>query len=423
MTYPEWQGSRPGPRKIARYDMADTTTSSWTLDATHPLGKRTIRRYIWPSGLRVLLLADHSAPIFSYQTWLRVGSRHERPGQTGMAHFFEHLMFNETTNLPRGMLDHMIEEVGGDNNAATWTDWTFYRTSLPANQLEMAVRIEADRMQNLILEADPIESEREVIINERLERVDNDVDGFLDERLSALAFRQHPYRWPTIGWMDDIRTLDQAAIQEFYRTYYVPSNATIIVVGDIDEERVLTLIDEHYGDIESRPPPDETRIVEPAQEREIRASYTKPVQAERLIMGYRAPGQEHPDWPVLDFIGELLTGGPSARLHRRLVIETEMVTSVDCVVMPFRDPNLFRIAANMTRDIGTDRVVKEIDAVLGELARTPIAADELARVRNSIETDFWAAMADCDGRAEVLGHYETTLGDFRKLSRKAAGPQ
>jgi zinc protease len=391
----------------------------WTLDVEHALGRQTIRRYRWPNGLRLILLADRGAPIFSYQTWFRVGSRNEQPGRTGMAHFFEHLMFNETETLGRGQLDRLIEATGGDNNAATWTDWTYYRTSLPARDLELAVRIESERMQRLVLEDEQIEAEREVVTNERLERVEDDVDGFLDEKLYELAFTVHPYRWPTIGWMDDIRNLAKPDIHAFYRTYYKPSSATIVLVGDVDERTALGLIDRYYGDIPAADLPAEPRVIEPEQQAERRQRFAKPVQADRLMVGYKAPGQGDPDWAVLEFIAALLAGGPSSRLYRRLVIDTEMATSVDCAAMPFREPSLFRLGVNLTRGHRAEAALAEIDAAVAELGRTPVPAAELSKIKNCVETDFWAALEDCDGRAEALGHYETTLGDFRRLFEMA----
>lgn len=387
----------------------------WILDAEHPLGEHTIRRYLWSNGLRLVVLADPSAPIFSYQTWFRVGSRHEQPGRTGMAHFFEHLMFNETRNLGPGQLDRLIEETGGDNNAATWTDWTFYRTSLPARDLELAARIEAERMQHLVLEDTQIEAEREVVMNERLERVEDDVDGFLDERLYELAFTAHPYRWPTIGWMDDIRDLAKPDIHAFYRTYYAPNSATIVIAGDVHEQQVLELIDRYYGNIAAAPLPHEEHVVEPEQVAERRHRFAKAVNAERMLIGYKIPGHGHPDWPVLEFISGLLCGGPSTRLYRRLIVDTEMATGVDCAAMPFRDPSLLRLCVHLARDRHADEALAEIDAALADLARTPVPADELDKIKNCVETDFWSALEDCDGRAEALGHYEVTLGDFRRL--------
>lgn len=389
---------------------------TWTLDLEHPFGPDSrVRRYVAPSGLRVLILTDRSAPIFSYQTWFRVGSSNEQPGKTGMAHFFEHLMFSETTSLAPGELDRLIEQTGGDNNAATWTDWTYYRTSLPAAELELAVRLESDRMRNLVLEDEQLETEREVVMSERMERVEDDVDGFLDEQLYALAFTAHPYRWPTIGWMDDIRSLDKASVQAFYRTFYAPNNATLVLVGDVDEDRALDLIGRYYGDIPAAELPPRPAIVEPAQTAERRQIFHKPVSSSRVLMGYKVPGQGHPDWPVLEFIAALLAGGLSSRLHRRLVIDTEIASSLECSVPPFCDPCLMRIGASVARDRTTGEAIAEIDAIIAALAEEAVPEDELDKVKSGVETDFWSMLEDCDGRGEALGHYESTLGDFRQV--------
>ena len=389
---------------------------SWTLDAEHALGTSLrIRRFTWPNGLRLLLLCDHAAPIFSFQTWFRVGSRHERPGATGMAHFFEHLMFGETANQPLGAFDRMIEEVGGDNNAATWNDWTFYSTSLPAAELELAMRLESDRMCNLTLSDDQLATEREVVMSERKERVEDDVDGFLDEKLSELAYRVHPYRWPTIGWMDDIRSLGKDQVNRFYRTYYAPNNATIVLVGAVEENRALELVDRYYGAIPASELAAAEVVTEPPQDAERRAEHQLPVAAERLLVGYKVPGQGHPDWAAIDFVGALLCGSPSARLYRQLVVETQMATSLDAGVPPFRDPALFRVTVNMARGHRAEDGIAALDHQLAELATTPVPERELLKIKNGLETDFWTDMEDCDGKAETLGHYETTLGDFRQL--------
>ncbi|MCG8417492.1 MAG: insulinase family protein [Proteobacteria bacterium] len=389
---------------------------SWTLTAEHPVSNELIiRRYQLDNGLSAVLLADYSAPIVSYQTWFRVGSRHEQPGRTGMAHFFEHLMFGKTQNVAAGEFDRLIERCGGDNNAATWNDWTFYRTSLPAAELELAVRLESDRMSNLILDDERIETEREVIINERKERVEDDVDGFLDERLNALAFTHHPYRWPTIGWMEDIRVLDRASVHSFYRTFYAPNNATVVLCGDFSEDVALDMLARYYGDMDPAEIPSEVTPVEPAQKAERRQVFAKPVNADRLIVGYQVPGQSDPDWLVLDFISALLSGGPSTRLYRRLIIETELASSLDCTMPPFRDPCLFRIGVSLGRNRHADDVLAEIDATIGELCDHLVSDAELTKIKNCVETDFWSALEDCDGKAEALGHYETTLGDFRRL--------
>src|SRR5690348_8673388 len=294
-------------------------SSSWQLEAEAPAGRGvTARRYRLDNGLGLIAAVDRRAPIVALQTWFRVGSRHERPGATGMAHLFEHLMFGQTENLPPGEFDRLVERTGGESNAATWVDWTYYRLSLPTRDLALGVRLEAERMQHLVLEHTPVEAERDVVTNERRERVEDDVDGWLDEQLMALAFQVHPYRWPTIGWMEDIRALPLDEIRAFYRTWYAPNNATLVVVGDFDEADLLEKVAATYGAIPPAVMPAITDPLEPAQKGERVRRAAKPIATDRLLCGYRAPGQADPDWAVLEIISTLLAGSPSARLYRRL---------------------------------------------------------------------------------------------------------
>ncbi len=393
---------------------------SWQLEAEAPAGRGTMaRRYRLPNGLALIAAIDRRAPIVALQTWFRVGSRHERPGATGMAHLFEHLMFGQTEHLPPGEFDRLVERTGGESNAATWVDWTYYRLSLPTRDLALGVRLEAERMQHLVLETGPVESERDVVTNERRERVEDDVDGWLDEQLMAHAFTVHPYRWPTIGWMEDIRALDLEDIRAFYRTWYAPNNATIICVGDFDEPALLDLIATHYGSIPPAELPRPSSIVEPAQAKERVVRAPKPIATDRVLIGYKAPGQDEPDWATLEIVSTLLAGCPSARLHRRLVIEREAASSVDAQLTPFRDPSLLRLAVTAARGHTADEIVGVIDEELQRMAAEPPTLAEVEKAKAIAETDFWTSLADVDGKAEALGHYEIALGDFRKVNALA----
>jgi zinc protease len=270
-------------------------------------------------------------------------------------------------------------------------------------------------MANLALEEPELESEREVVANERMQRVDDDIDGFSDEELFRLAFRVHPYRWPTIGWMEDIRSIRLDAVRRFYRTFYAPNNATLVVVGAVDEADLLAVIERQYGAMAAAALPAEAAVEEPPQDGERRAHFAKPTAAPRLLMGYRGVGQDHPDWPVLSFLGALLSSGPSSRLYRRLVAEREIATQVDVDVAPYRDPALIRFSVHVTRDHTPEEAEAEVADVIRDLAAKRIGAEELEKVRSVVETDLWSELESIDGRAEALGHYQTTLGDFRHL--------
>ncbi|HTJ41968.1 MAG TPA: pitrilysin family protein [Kofleriaceae bacterium] len=391
--------------------------TTWTLDAEAPLGRSgPVKRFRLDSnGLRLITHVDRAAPIVSYQTWFGVGSRHEAPGKTGMAHLFEHLMFNQTESLGPGEFDRVVERTGGESNAATWVDWTYYRLSLPARDLALGARLEAERMTRLVLDPTTVEAERDVVTNERRERVEDDVDGWLDEQLMALAFEHHPYRWPTIGWMEDIRGLALDDIRAFYRTWYAPNNATLVVVGDFDEAALLELVARAYGDIPAAQMPAPGGAREPAQQAERLLRAPKPIATDRVLMGYKAPGQAHADWPVLELLATVLAGSPSARLHRRLVVEKEIASSVDAQLTPFRDPSLFRLAITVARGHRADTALAAIDEAIAEICAAPLPEAELAKAKNLVETDFWTNLADADGKAEALGHHEIALGDFRTV--------
>ena len=389
---------------------------SWQLEAESSAGRGvTARRYRLSNGLGLIAAIDRRAPIVALQTWFRVGSRHERPGATGMAHLFEHLMFGQTEHLPPGEFDRLVERTGGESNAATWVDWTYYRLSLPARDLALGVRLEAERMQHLVLEPAPVESERDVVTNERRERVEDDVDGWLDEQLMAHAFTMHPYRWPTIGWMEDIRALALPDIRSFYRTWYAPNNATIVCVGDFEDEQLRDLIAEHYGKIAPAQLPAVSHVIEPDQMKERIVRAPKPIATDRLLIGYKAPGQDEADWAALEIVSTLLAGCPSARLHRRLVIQDEAASSVDAQLTPFRDPSLLRLAVTTARGHRADEILQTIDREIAALIERPPSAPEVEKAKALAETDFWTSLVDVDGKAEALGHYETALGDFRKL--------
>jgi zinc protease len=354
-------------------------------------------RYRLDNGLGLLILPDRAAPVVAYQTWFRVGSRHEQVGKTGLAHLFEHLMFNQTANLAPGEFDRRMEAVGGETNAATWLDWTYYRDSLPAAALPLGAELEADRLGNLTLTAAQVDSEREVVASERRMRVDDDVDGFLSEQLFATAFERHPYHWPTIGWMEDIMAFSPEDCRGFHAVHYAPGNATLVIVGDVDPEATAALIARHYGAIPARPlPPERVLPLEPPQTGERRKVFAKPVPADRALLGWHAPPQRHVDWLPLQLAQEVLLGGPSSRLYRKLVIERQIASSVSGMLMPVAEPGLYEMQVAMMRGHATTEAEAIIDAEIAALGRGGLAGEELERVKNRYETGFWSELETVD---------------------------
>src|SRR3990172_1059613 len=217
------------------------------------------------NGLRVLILEDRRSPIVSVQVWYRVGSRNERPGATGLAHFLEHMMFKGTLTHGKGEFARLVERNGGQDNAFTAQDMTSYFVNIAADKVDLVLRLEADRMRHLLLDPKEIDSERQVVMEERRTRTEDDADGLLSEELSAIAFKAHPYRWPIIGWMEEINRINPPELRAFYDTYYVPNNAILAVVGDVKAPDVLARIREVFGGIPRGPAPPAVTAVEPPQ--------------------------------------------------------------------------------------------------------------------------------------------------------------
>jgi zinc protease len=371
----------------------------------------SVRRWKLANGLDVMVLADRSAPVVSYQTWFRVGSRHEQPGKTGLAHFFEHLMFKETKNVGPGEFDRLMESVGGETNAATWTDWTAYYENLPKREIELAARLEADRMQNLVLQEPPVESEREVVINERKFRVEDDVEGTTNERLYATAFKKHPYRWPTIGWMKDIRAYTVDDCLAFYRTYYAPNNATLVIAGDVDEKDVVGLVRRHYGAISSSRVPAEKRVAEPNQRSERVLELEQPTDTEKIALGWRAPEFGSRDYAVLTVMNDMLTGGRSSRLYRALVSDGEIASEVHGSIAPFHDPGLYELWSSARPGITARALLRVIERELARIVRDRPGEAELEKAKNRLELSFLHGMETVSGKADQIGFHAVVTGD------------
>jgi zinc protease len=386
-----------------------------------PFGSLAMRRYRLGNGLTILVLSDPSTPLLSYHTWYKVGSRHEQPGKTGLAHLFEHLMFNQTRSLPQGEFDRRIEAAGGETNASTWTDWTQYHTELPAGELPVIVALEAERMKALVLREPQLRSEKEVVINERRYRVEDDVEGTVSEKMYALAFRKHPYHHPTIGWMKDIEGFTTDDCREFYRTYYAPNNAILVVVGGVDEAQVLGLVQKHYGSVHSAEIPAPPAVVERPQQSERCLVLKRPTPTEKLALGYHAPAFGDPDYPALLLLNELLFVGGSARMFQLLVRKEQLATDVNGSIAPFVDPGLYDIWVSMRPGRHAREATRILDREFKKLRQQPVPAKDLERVKSRAELGFLLGLETAAGRAEQIGFYETVMGDaallFDRLKR------
>src|SRR5436305_2378672 len=282
-----------------------------------------VQEHVLANGLQVRLLPDRGLPIATLYSFFRVGSRNERPGITGISHLFEHMMFNGSKKYGPKEFDRRLESAGGTSNAYTSTDVTAYYEDFAAEALPLVLDLESDRMASLLIDDDSLQREREVVKEERRFRTDNDIDGMLDEALSALAFLAHPYRWPVVGWMPDLNRISRRDCERYFRTYYAPNNCTLVLVGDFQPAAALADIEHLYGKIPRGEPLPEVASGEPPQKGERRAVIRYPAQAPALLAGFRGPDGRDPDSLVLDLIRAALGFGEGARLKRALVYEQE----------------------------------------------------------------------------------------------------
>ncbi|HUE30412.1 MAG TPA: pitrilysin family protein, partial [Verrucomicrobiae bacterium] len=280
-----------------------------------------------PNGLRILLHEDHSAPVISSYVFYRSGSRNERRGQTGIAHLFEHMMFNGGKKFGPGKFDDLIEGNGGSTNGYTTHDYTAYLNNFPKEALPVVLDLESDRMANLALTKQNLEQERGIVMEERGLRTDNNVSGAMNEALYLHAFVESPYHWSVIGFMADIKriTLDEA--RDYFKTYYAPNNATLVLAGDLEPKAAMVLVRRYFGAIRRGPPAAAMPASEPPQDGERRVAVRKNAELPAVLIGYHGVRATDADRPVLDVIEQLLANGDSSRLHEDLVRAPEVATA------------------------------------------------------------------------------------------------
>ena len=363
------------------------------------------------NGLRVLLLEDHRSPIVSFQVWYRVGSRNEQRGATGIAHFLEHMMFKGTPAHGRGQFARLVEQNGGQDNAFTSQDVTSYYVNIAADRLDLVIELEADRMQNLLLDPKEIESERQVVIEERRTRTEDDPGGFLGEEVSSIAFKAHPYGYPIIGWVEDLRRITPVEIRAFHDVYYVPNNAIVVAVGDFRAEDALARITRRFGRIPQRPAPPPVLPVEPPPNGERRTVVRKQAELPIVYLAWHVPNQKSDDAPALELLSTVLAGGRASRLYKELVYRRQLALDAGGDYSYFSlDPNLFWFWATAMPGQTPETLEKELLAEVDRLRREPVTAEELERAKNQIEASFAFQEDSIHRRASLLARFELIGG-------------
>jgi zinc protease len=367
------------------------------------------------NGLIIVVWPDFDIPNVVLYNWVRVGSRNEAPGITGLAHFFEHMMFNGTSRREPGEFDRIMEANGGSNNAFTSDDVTVYQDWFPRSALDVIFDLEADRLQNLAFVPTVIESERGVVHSERRLRVEDDNNGMLFEQVQSTAFVAHPYQFPTIGWPSDIQSWRLEDLQKFFRTYYAPNNCAMVFVGAVEPKEIFAFARKYLAPIARQPAPEPIRTVEPEQMGERRVRIEVEAQTPLVQLAYHGLAAADERMPAARLLMSVLTEGDASRLHRLLVEKEKVAIDVQGYLQEGFDPGLFWVMATLPTGADPARTEAVMTEELERVAREGVTEAELKRAKNLFASAFWQEMATIDGKAQRLGEYQTFHGDHRKL--------
>lgn len=379
-----------------------------------------VEKFELENGLRVLLHQDFSSPMFIFQKWFDVGSVHERPGRTGLAHFFEHMMFKGTKKYPKEVYERIINANGGSNNAFTSRDYTGYFTYFPPDKLELIIDIESDRMVNLVLNAEDVDSEREVVKEERRQRFDNSIMGSLYELMLSTVYKVSSYRWPVIGYMEDLNATRMSEFEEFYKNYYVPNNAVIVIAGDFDKEEARRLINRYYGKIPSGEISRPELPQEPVQRGRRRGHLNWDVQSTTAHLAYPIPEAGHKDSYALDLLSNILGDGSSSRLHQKLVYEDERASNIGVYSSQGKLSGEFIIHLSLRPGQGLNRSVSVVEAELKKIIDRGPTERELQKAKNQTMTSLVGSLKTISGKSRLLAlneiyfqNYEVIFQDIR----------
>jgi predicted Zn-dependent peptidase len=369
------------------------------------------------NGLRVLTLEDRTTPVVSYQTWVHVGSGDEAR-YTGVAHLFEHMMFRGSKRVPGDLRDRLLRERGSRGNAYTSHDVTVYFEDTSAEHLPLVIELEAERFQHLVISPEVLDTERQVVLEERRMRTEDNPLGRMIEALLSLTFVAHPYRWPPIGWQSDVEKVGVDACLDFFRRYYEPGNVVISIAGDFDADDALARIRAHYGSWKRGPDPPRNPTEEPEQAGERRAVVHVPVRAPLVGAAWHAPESGHPDGPALDVLSEILSSGRTSRLQRKLVYEEQEALTAYGGYWELERAGLFYAGAGVRPGVDVDGVESHLFAEIQRLRDAPPTAQELEKAKRGFEVGLVTGLRTANALAgrnarELLG-----FGRIRSLDER-----
>ena len=379
-----------------------------------------IREKDLANGLRILMVEDHDAPVINVQVWYHVGSKNELPGKTGFAHLFEHLMFDGTKNTGPEQFSDYIVRSGGTDNANTTEDATIFWETVPSNNLPLVLWLEADRMRNLQITDHVFKTEREVVKEERRLRLDNQPYGTVVEFLYQNAFRVHPYQHQTIGSMEDLDRAGIDDIKDFYDTYYVPSNATLVIVGDFETREAESLADKYFGPLPVSPPRERAIPQEPVQTSRRVLKMVRDVALPAFVEGYHIPADGTPDAYPLRLAAKILSEGESSRIFRRLVYEKQIALDAQSAGNFTEDPNLFFVLGVLNATHAPAEGEREVDDEIAKLRSEPVTPEELETAKNQILRDFILSRETMKSRGDELGYDAVILKDAQLVNTELA---
>ncbi len=369
-----------------------------------------------PNGLKVLLLEEHKAPVVTVQIWYRVGSSYERPGLTGLSHLMEHMMFKGTPKYGPKTFSQTVQKNGGMDNAFTSYDYTAYFENVASDRMDIALDLESDRMAHLLLDEKEFLSERNVVKEERRMRTEDNPTSYLFERLNAVAFDESGYQWPTIGWMEDLNHLTREDLYHWYKSYYVPNNATLVVVGDFDTSKLLKKINTYFGEIPPGDVPPYRDLLEPAQLGEKRFTVRREAQLPFVMAAYHVPNYKSDDSYALEILSSLLGNGKSSRLYQSLIYTRQMALDAGSEYdMQSRGDTLFYLYGQPLPKVKVEDLEKALYAELDRFKKEKVNSRELQRAKNQVEASFITGQDSNFNRAMLMGRTEAVIGDYRWL--------
>ena len=373
-----------------------------------------IEKYNLNNGLEVILFQKRNLPFVSVNIWYKVGSANEIRGKTGLAHLFEHMMFQGSKNVPKEMHFRYIQETGGSLNASTSFDHTNYFEKLPANELELALWLESDRMGFFIdsLDQTKLDNQKSVVLNERLERYDNQPYGLAWEKmLGNLYPENHPYNWPTIGYYKDIESYNLNDVSSFFKRYYAPSNATIVLGGNFEIENARSLLEKYFGDLKNDVRPEQINSETAELNESKNITFEDKVNLERIYLGWPSQNAFNEDDAAFDILSDILTGSKNARLTRKLIYDLQIAQDVNSMQFSGKYGGHFMIVATAKPGKSLDEIKKIVLNEISSVANHGISTQELNRSKNVIRSNFIYSLQNIDTITDLLNLYDFYLGE------------